>query len=202
MKNFIILACLFLVYGCVPLHTNSPAFKNVQVGLLETNKTMNDIAVKLDMLADKVGVNMPKVSNQTEELIKQIQADNAKTYNAFMETINTLKPLIKTGLEVGATAVGVPQPVAKGVINVVDALIYGGAAASTAATGGTLWARRKDKKKFADEIKEWEEYDRLNERKNQIKIRANALTSPNSTAEYQNNLIVAEKQLIEEGVIS
>jgi len=191
-----------LSYGCAPLHTNSPAFKNVQVGLLETNKTMNDIAVKLDMLSDKVGVNMPKVSNQTEELIKQIHEDNAKTYSAVMETINTFKPFIKTGLEIGAAAVGVPQPVAKGVINVVDALIYGGSTVATTVAGGTLWARRRDKKKFADEIKEWEEYDRLNERKNQIKIRANALTSPNSTAEYQNNLIVAEKQLIEEGVIS
>lgn len=201
MKKLRLIAFLLFIYGCAPLHTESPAFKNVQVGLLETNKTMNDIAIKLDALADKVGVNMPKVSNETAELVKQIQADNAKTYNAFMETINTLKPLIKTGLEVGATAVGVPQPVAKGVINMVDALIYGGSALSGGVTGATLWARRRDKKKHKEELSEWEKYDKEKDRKTQIQIRANALTSPNSTTEYHKNLVIAEQQLIDEGVI-
>ena len=191
-----------MVYGCAPLHTNSQAFKSVQVGLLETNKTMNDIAVKLDMLADKVGVNMPKVAGQTEELIKQIQADNAKTHSAFLETLETLKPFIKAGATMAGTAVGIPAPVTEGAIKIVDALLYGSSAITTAAAGGTLWARRKDKKKFADEIKEWKDYDDENERKNQIKIRANALTSPNATTEYQKNLLLAEEQLIKEGVIT
>lgn len=202
MKNVLLVIVLVLIYGCAPLHTNSIAFKNVQSGLLETNKTMHDMAIQIDHINEKLGVHAPKLSLETVELVKQIQADNAKTYNALMETISTLKPLIKTGLEIGATAVGVPQPIAKGVINTVDALIYGGSTIATTVAGGTLWARRRDKKKFADEIKDWEKYDKENDRKNQIKIRANALTSPNSTTEYQKNLVLAEKQLIDEGVIS
>lgn len=203
MKNLFLIIVFVLSYGCTPLSTNSQAFKNVQAGLLETNKTMNDIALKLDLLAEKTGnQNMPIVSEQTKELVKQIQEDNAKTYNAFLETVKGLMPVIKTGAEIAGNAVGIPSPVTKGVINVVDALLYGGASTSTIGAVATLWARRKDKKKFEDELKEWKDYDEENERKNQIKIRANALTSPNSTTEYQKNLVIAEKQLIEEGIIS
>lgn len=197
LKNLIILILfVILPIGCMPLTTNSPAFKNLQNAAIENAKQLDKVAEKIDYVADKVGVMAPRVSDETKDLIKQIQADNEKKYNAFTETLNGLIPLIKGLAPIAGAAIGIPPQATQVGLSITEALLGTGTAASAVKIGLDMWARRKREDEHQIEVKEMEESHKRELEKMRIKMLANGLTSQEAVAEYQANLEKAKAMVL------
>ena len=201
MKWFLV-AIFFSLYGCMPLTTNSQAFRNVQTGLLENTKTLDKVAEKLDFVTEKLGVEgTKKVSDETKELIAQIQKDNEIKYNALQESVKGLMPLLKVVAPIAGQAIGIPSQVTNAGISITDALLGGGSAIGALTTATTLWARRKRESEHQEELEGLEKEKDEKIRKLKIERLAMAYTNPEHQEEHTRNMERAEKELRSKGEI-
>ena len=196
-KNWLIFCILVILpIGCMPITTNSPAFLNLQNAAIANAKQLDKVAEKIDYVADKVGVNAPRVSDETKELIKQIQADNEKKYNALSETLSGLMPLLKGLAPIAGAAIGIPPQATQAGISITEALLGTGAASAVAKIGIDMWARRKREGEHQEELEDKEESHKRELERMKIKMLANGLTSQEAVAEYQANLEKAKAMVL------
>lgn len=173
MKYYtMVFALIVSLSGCVPLTTNSHAFRTMQADMITSAEQLKELSRQTKFIADQVGVKVKDLSPEIEARIKLMEKNQAEQLNAFAETIKTLMPFIKTGASIAGQAIGIPAPVATAGISTLEAVLIGGSAMLAGSGASNSLAARRRKK----EDEEWEEYCKeLEEKKEKEKKEMQAL---------------------------
>ena len=162
---------MFNMIGCTKVMTNkSKPFVDVQQGLTEVTESLNQVAKKVDILADlqkeislKVGLgteqydNQKRVSTDTKELlaiIKQNEEDAKKDREANAEILKSVIAALKVIAPVAGQVAGIPAPLTQAGLSLTDALLGAGGTGVAVKLAQDFFATRRKRK---DE-EEWEEY--------------------------------------------
>jgi len=155
MKNLVfILIASFFIYGCMPLTTNSTAFRNMQSDLVSATEQLKEVSRQTKFIADQVGVKVKDLSPEIEARIQLMEKHQAEQLNAFTETLKGIMPFIKVGAPIAGQALGIPAPVTSAGISTLEAVLIGGASLIGGHSASQTLASRRRKK----EDEEWEEY--------------------------------------------
>lgn len=138
---------LFSFFGCMPLTTESMAFKDVQKNLEINASNMVKVGKDIDKISDKLGLGLTPLESQFKDALLKQQEDNQKQYTLMREEFK--QQMIEMGKNIlaqGGQAMGIPAPVTAGVIGLVST--YGGKIVSD------IYARRRKER----EDQEWQEH--------------------------------------------
>lgn len=199
----LLIVILMFLQGCVPLTTNSEAFVNVKKNLEINAENSILISKKLDKVSDKLGLDLPPLTAELQNSLKQLQADNDKKYdllNAQMLEIG------KTLAKLGLGALGVPPVVTNAGLSAVEMAMGTGLVATGLKMGGDFLAMRRRKQEHEQEledIKEQAKAEKEEIKKNAlIKQRTMAKINPSSQVEYDKCKEEAVRELRLQGEIT
>ena len=222
-----ILVIIFLLSfsGCTKLMTNnSKPFLDVQVGLVENTKSLNDVAKKVDILADlqkeisiKVGLggeqydNQKAVSKETKQLLAMIEQnalEAKKDREANAEILKGVLSALKVVGPIAGQAVGIPAPVTNAGLSLTEALLGAGTTGIVGAGIKGFLADRRRKKDDEDWQKHCEELEAEAEKEKQemkksllIKQRRDGKLPPEHFEDKAEATRLAIEELTREGKI-
>jgi len=109
------------------------------------------IGKKLDLVSDKLGLNLPPVTLELKDALAKLQADNDKKHELVSAQVGEiLKVLAKMGLG----AAGVPPAITNAGFGLLETALGGTAIATVTKIGTSILADRRRKK----DDEEWEEH--------------------------------------------
>jgi hypothetical protein len=224
-KLFILLFPLLFLSACVkPLMNNSKPIIDLQNGLVENTKNLNEVAKKVDILGDlqkKIAVNLGletteydkqrSVSKETALLFDQIKADREeakKDREANAEILKTIIAGLKVVGPIAGTAIGIPPAVTQAGLSMTDAILGAGGTGVAISLAKDFLATRRKKK----EDEEWQahceelEAEALKEKEEMkksllIKMKTSAKMPPEHMALYDEKKLEAIAELKAEGKI-
>lgn len=199
---------MFLIFlsGCIgrPLTTNSPLIQDMKKNMDVNSENLIKLSKSMDKVSDKLGLNIPSLTLEFKDALKQQQADFDKKYDLLDAKLSAF---IAKGAEVAGQAMGIPAPVTAGVIGLVST--YGGKVVSD------IYANRRrerDAQQHAEELAEQEEEKekirlRLEREKEELRVKAlikqrtMAKVKPEYQLEYDRCKEEAERELKARGEI-
>lgn len=209
--KFIIALILVLVPACVPrlVTTNSPIINDLKKGIEQSQKNDIELSKVLDKVTDKIGLNVPSLTNEFKDALKQQQEVFDKKYEILSaQNAEILKKLASIALGY----VGVPPAVTNAGFTAVDALMGAGGIGAVAKIGMDMYATRRREKEHQAELEEAEEEKekirlRLEKEKEELRVKAlikqktMAKVKPEYQIEYDRCREEAERELKARGEI-
>ena len=154
MNKFLIIIVLALIPSCMPLTTNSELILNMKKNMEITSENLILVGKKTDKIADKLGLDLPPVTAELKDALKQLQADNDKKY----ELLNgQMAEVLKTLAKVGLSAAGVPPSVTNAGITATEAIMGTGVVAGALKMGNDYLIARRRKQEHEQAMEELKE---------------------------------------------
>lgn len=171
MNKFLIILMLTTVSACRPLTTESPLILDMKKNMEANAENTIKLSKNVDKIADKIGLDIPSITPELKDALKQLQADNDKKYDLLDAKFNKIIELM---LKTGASAVGVPAPVVNAGIGMTEALLGGGGLMTVTKYASDFLAnrrRQKEKEEFDEHCRELEEKHKQEKEEIERKIR-------------------------------
>jgi hypothetical protein len=208
--KFIVLIILVLIPSCIamPLTSNSPLIQDMKKNMDIQSENTIKLSKSVDKISDKLGLDIPSLTPELRDALKQQQADFDKKYDLMS---SQMAEMAKKLAEIAGGAVGIPPSVTSAIIGAGTLISgYGGKIVSD------IYANRRrerDAQQHAEELAEQEEEKekirlRLEREKQElkeksmVKERTMAKLNPNYQAEWDKCNAEAIAELRAQGKIS
>lgn len=154
LNKLLLLIILVLIPSCVPLTTNSPMIIDFKKNLEIQAENNIKVAKVLDKVTEKIGLDVPSLSLEFKDALKQLQADNDKKYELLNGQIMEMFKLLT---KVGLGSIGVPPAITNAGITATEAILGTGIVGGALKMGNDYLISRRRKQEHEqalDDIKE------------------------------------------------